>query len=64
VRLTLCGHVQEIVSALGKLSGYTLVKDIFTGQPKGFAFFCYADENITPIAIQTFNGMEVSVRPA
>ncbi|KAI9297383.1 hypothetical protein K502DRAFT_300915 [Neoconidiobolus thromboides FSU 785] len=52
-------QVMELLKAFGELRSFNLVKDITTGISKGFAFCEYMDPNITDLACQGLNGMEV-----
>lgn len=51
--------LKTIVSAFGELHAFTLVKDTGTGMSKGYAFFMYKDTNVTNIAVQGLNGMQL-----
>lgn len=39
--------MRELVSAFGELRAFNLVKDLATGNSRGFAFFEYADAALT-----------------
>ncbi|KAJ3060494.1 U2 small nuclear RNA auxiliary factor 2, partial [Podochytrium sp. JEL0797] len=52
-------QVIELLKAFGDLKSFNLVKDIGTQQSKGFAFCEYANPDITDIACQGLNGMEL-----
>jgi len=52
-------QVKELVSAFGQLKSFNLVKDSTTGNSKGFAFFEYADGDITDRACAGLNGMKL-----
>ncbi|KAL1918440.1 uncharacterized protein VTP21DRAFT_3100 [Calcarisporiella thermophila] len=55
-------QVMELLRAFGELRAFHLVKDVSTGQSKGFAFCEFADPNITDIACQGLNQMELGDR--
>ncbi|KAJ3186164.1 U2 small nuclear RNA auxiliary factor 2 [Gaertneriomyces sp. JEL0708] len=52
-------QVMELLKSFGELRAFNLVKDGTTGMSKGFAFCEYVDPNITDIACQGLNGMEL-----
>jgi len=52
-------QVKELVSTFGNLKSFNLVKDTVTGNSKGFAFFEYADPDVTDRACQGLNGMKL-----
>jgi len=52
-------QVKELVSAFGSLRSFNLVKDSATGNSKGFAFFEYADPDVTDRACNGLNGMKL-----
>ncbi|KAJ3035307.1 hypothetical protein HDV00_004083 [Rhizophlyctis rosea] len=52
-------QVMELLKSFGELRAFNLVKDATTGASKGFAFCEYIDSNITDIACQGLNGMEL-----
>lgn len=51
-------QVLELLQAFGKVKAFHLVKNE-DGNSKGYCFVEYADPNITHIAIQGLNGMEI-----
>jgi len=52
-------QVKELVGAFGGLRSFNLVKDSATGNSKGFAFFEYADPDVTDRACNGLNGMKL-----
>lgn len=52
-------QVKELVSAFGTLRSFNLVKDSATGISKGFAFFEYAEPEVTDRACMGLNGMKL-----
>ncbi|KAF2203536.1 hypothetical protein GQ43DRAFT_258002 [Delitschia confertaspora ATCC 74209] len=56
-------HVQELLVAFGPLKSFVLAKDLGTGQSRGIAFAVYANEDITDLAIQGLNGLEIDGQP-
>lgn len=52
-------QVKELATSFGQLKSFNLVKDTTTGLSKGYAFFEYADENVTDRACQGLNGMQL-----
>ncbi|KAJ1918786.1 hypothetical protein H4219_002405 [Mycoemilia scoparia] len=55
-------QVIELLSTFGELRSFNLVKDNLTGMSRGFAFCEYLDTNITDVACQGLNGMELGDR--
>ncbi|GAA5958263.1 hypothetical protein JCM3765_004773 [Sporobolomyces pararoseus] len=55
-------QVMELLSSFGELRAFNLVKEGGTGASKGFAFCEYVDPNITEVACQGLNGMELGDR--
>jgi splicing factor U2AF subunit len=53
-------QVKQLLQVFGELRAFNLVKDTSTGNSKGFAFCEFLDPNITDIACQGLNGMDVS----
>lgn len=51
-------EVQAIAQSFGQLSAFSLIKDR-SGMSKGYAFFCYADPNLTNIVCNQLNGKEI-----
>lgn len=51
-------EVQAIAQSFGQLSAFSLIKDR-SGMSKGYAFFCYADPNLTNFVCGQLNGKEV-----
>ncbi|KAF8920629.1 hypothetical protein CPB85DRAFT_497186 [Mucidula mucida] len=56
-------QVQELLTSFGELKAFNLVRENGAGPSKqGFAFFEYVDPEVTDIAIQSLNGMELGDR--
>ncbi|KAG6845502.1 hypothetical protein H0H87_008399 [Tephrocybe sp. NHM501043] len=55
-------QVMELLKSFGELKAFNLVRENGNGPSKGFAFFEYADVNVTDVAIQSLNGMELGDR--
>ncbi|PPQ63301.1 hypothetical protein CVT24_006746 [Panaeolus cyanescens] len=55
-------NVMELLKSFGELKAFNLVRENGTGASKGFAFFEYVDVNVTDVAIQSLNGMELGDR--
>ncbi|KAG6890092.1 hypothetical protein C0995_012041 [Termitomyces sp. Mi166 len=55
-------QVMELLKSFGELKAFNLVRENGNGPSKGFAFFEYADVNVTDVAIQSLNGMEIGDR--
>ncbi|KAJ2887571.1 hypothetical protein FB639_001219 [Coemansia asiatica] len=55
-------QVMELLHAFGELSSFNLVKDSVSKMSRGFAFCEYMDPNVTDIACQGLNGMELGDR--
>ncbi|KAI8324359.1 hypothetical protein GQ54DRAFT_296208 [Martensiomyces pterosporus] len=55
-------QVMELLRAFGELKAFNLVKDSATHQSRGFAFCEYVDPNLTDVACQGLNGMELGDR--
>ncbi|KAI9484091.1 MAG: hypothetical protein EXX96DRAFT_500787 [Benjaminiella poitrasii] len=55
-------QVVELLKSFGELRAFNLVKDPLTGANKGFAFCEYADPNVTDLACQGLNNMELGDR--
>lgn len=55
-------NVMELLKTFGELKAFNLVRENGTGTSKGFAFFEYVDPNVTEVAIQALNGMELGDR--
>jgi len=53
-------EVQEIASSIGELSAFTLVRDLVTGEPKGYAFFSYRNPALTSVAVAALEGLPVA----
>jgi len=51
--------VKKLVTSFGPLRAFSLVKDIKSGQSKGFAFFSYQDTSVTDIAREGLNGISI-----
>ncbi|KAI0027801.1 hypothetical protein K488DRAFT_80969 [Vararia minispora EC-137] len=52
-------QVMELLKSFGELKAFNLVREPGTGASKGFAFFEYVDAEVTDVAIQSLNGMEL-----
>ncbi|KAJ8097834.1 hypothetical protein POJ06DRAFT_297029 [Lipomyces tetrasporus] len=52
-------QILELLKEFGELNGFKLLKDKSTGESKGIAFCEYVDEQITEIACEGLNGMEL-----
>jgi len=52
-------QVKQLLQVFGELRAFNLVKDASGGNSKGFAFCEFLDPNITDVACQGLNGMEV-----
>ncbi|KTW29264.1 hypothetical protein T552_01219 [Pneumocystis carinii B80] len=52
-------QVIELLKSFGELKAFNLVKDAVTNESKGFAFCEYVDPNVTDIACEGLNGMEL-----
>ncbi|TFK51760.1 hypothetical protein OE88DRAFT_1712269 [Heliocybe sulcata] len=55
-------QVMELLTSFGELRAFNLVREGGSGPSKGFAFFEYVDDNVTDVAIQSLNGMELGDR--
>ncbi|KAF5383519.1 hypothetical protein D9615_003594 [Tricholomella constricta] len=55
-------QVMELLKSFGELKAFNLVRENGNGASKGFAFFEYVDVNVTDVAIQSLNGMELGDR--
>ncbi|GAA5926495.1 uncharacterized protein JCM15063_000291 [Sporobolomyces koalae] len=55
-------QVMELLSSFGELRAFNLVKEGGSGASKGFAFCEYVDPNVTEVACQGLNGMELGDR--
>jgi len=53
-------EVQEIAASIGELSAFTLVRDLVTGEPKGYAFFSYSNPSLTSVAVAALEGLPVA----
>lgn len=53
-------QVQSMLSQFGELKAFNLVRDTRTGIAKGYAFCEFADPNVTELAIEGLNGIEVA----
>ena len=49
----------ELLKAFGDLKAFNLIKDSATGISKGFAFCEYVDLEVSDVACQGLNGMEI-----
>ncbi len=52
-------NLQATFEAFGKVSSTTIVRDKYTGQPRGFGFVEMPDENEGRTAIASLNGKEL-----
>lgn len=55
-------QVLELLQSFGELKSFNLVKEPGTGVSKGFAFCEYVDGDVTDVACQGLNGMELGDR--
>ncbi|KAF9266914.1 hypothetical protein L218DRAFT_896143 [Marasmius fiardii PR-910] len=55
-------NVMELLKSFGDLKAFNLVRENGNGPSKGFAFFEYVNEEVTDVAIQSLNGMELGDR--
>ncbi|KAF8159687.1 hypothetical protein B0H34DRAFT_654826 [Crassisporium funariophilum] len=55
-------NVMELLKSFGDLKAFNLVRENGTGASKGFAFFEYVNIDVTDVAIQSLNGMELGDR--
>ncbi len=55
-------EVREVFAAFGQVSSVTLIKDKFTGQPRGFGFIEMPEEGEAQKAIQALNGKDFKNR--
>lgn len=51
-------EVRQLFAEYGKVTSVALIKDKFTGQPRGFGFVEMADDSEANKAIQALNGRE------
>lgn len=51
--------VKDFVTTFGPLKAFSLVKDIESGESKGYAFFSYLDGNVTEAACAGLNGIKL-----
>ncbi|KAG4305923.1 hypothetical protein PORY_000833 [Pneumocystis oryctolagi] len=52
-------QVIELLKSFGELKAFNLIKDAATNESKGFAFCEYVDPDVTDIACEGLNGMEL-----
>lgn len=52
--------VTELLVSFGELRAFVLVKDRSTNESRGIAFCEYVDPNVTAIAVEGLNGMELA----
>jgi len=52
-------QVKELIGAFGALKTFELVKDLATAASKGIAYCEYADPEVTELALQGLDGMDV-----
>ncbi|KAF8347681.1 hypothetical protein F5887DRAFT_953677 [Amanita rubescens] len=55
-------QVMELLKSFGTLKAFNLVRENGNGPSKGFAFFEYVEPDVTDVAIQGLNGMELGDR--
>ncbi len=55
-------EVREVFAAFGQVASVTLIKDKFTGQPRGFGFVEMPSEDDAQKAIQALNGKDFKNR--
>lgn len=55
-------NLQTTFEAFGKVSSVTIVRDKYSGQPRGFGFVEMPDENEARTAIAGLNGKELLAR--
>ena len=54
--------IKDLLSSYGELRGFHLKRDKDTGQSKGYAFFEYADPNVTDEAVTGLNNINIGER--
>ncbi len=54
--------LKDLFSKFGEVSSVKIIKDRFTGQPKGFAFLEMPDNSDADKAIKSLNGVAVKGR--
>ncbi len=54
--------LREMFSSYGELSEVIIIKDKFSGRPKGFGFITFAADDAAKTAIKEMNGKEVEGR--
>lgn len=52
-------QVMDLLKSFGELKAFNLIKDLSTGISKGFAFCEYLNPDVTDIACEGLNGMEL-----
>ena len=55
--------IRKLFSGFGQVSSVTIVKDKYSGQPRGFGFVEMPNQTEAQAAIQNLNGKELSGRP-
>lgn len=55
-------EVRELFEAFGQVASVSLIKDKFTGRPRGFGFVEMSDDNEAQKAIQELNGKDFKGR--
>ena len=55
-------EVRDVFTAFGQVTSVALIKDKFTGQPRGFGFIEMPDEGEAQNAIQALNGKDFKNR--
>ena len=55
-------EIREVFAAFGQVNSVTLIKDKFTGQPRGFGFIEMPNEAEAQKAIQALNGKDFKNR--
>ena len=56
-------NLRQAFGAFGQVSSATIVKDRYSGQPRGFGFVEMFDQTEAQAAIQNLNGKELLGRP-
>lgn len=55
-------QLKETFESYGEVSSVNIIKDRYTGEPRGFAFVEMADKNAASSAIAELNGKEMNGR--
>ncbi|MGQ9647797.1 MAG: RNA recognition motif domain-containing protein [Thermodesulfobacteriota bacterium] len=56
-------NLRQAFEAFGQVSAASIVKDKYSGQPRGFGFVEMPDQAEAQVAIQNLNGKELLGRP-